>query len=416
MTLPKGWPYNKRKSSGGASQKVRGSGTDGKIIAAVIVLCIVLVIIGVIVVLPLYGPIENIDKMLKPVKEQRLEAQNQRLEEEAQRLDAEAQRLELQKDNPQDGIYMTVLPISIVITAAGFFLCVWNYKESNHHRRYKLENEQKQHTFDIIFGFLASLAITTALTTYYDNFLALIATDLYSLIQPAPDQQPTNQQPTNQQRPDQLLYIIPNLHLIDFFVIAIPLTHAGYLFLSTLANEKEVTNRESNKDEKRNLNLHLRLVGAFVISVILIGLLFFLGGSIAISDEIIIGEESITKEPRLNLFQSNGFVFWLNLIVIGLIGWSLVIRKLIEESMKDKQQPKRIRAEWIWLDVFTLGFLISTSVIIFYLVLIDSPIELLYFNLSLSAVLVSRAVLNYYVGYNIYFPKPYQAKNESHTT
>jgi hypothetical protein len=32
---------------------------------------------------------------------------------------------------------------------------------------------------------------------------------------------------------------------------------------------------------------------------------------------------------------------------------------------------------------------------------------LLYFNIFLSAVLISRAALDYYIGRNVYFPKPY---------
>jgi F0F1-type ATP synthase membrane subunit b/b' len=405
MTLPKG--YGSRGSSISseeASQKGRGSGTGGKIIWAFIALCIVIIVIGVIVP-SLKGTIENIDKMITQAQEENLRAEKQKL---------------------QDGIYWTVILISIGITAVGFFLCWRNYKKSNHRHPYTLQNEQKQHTFDNIFGFLAGLAITTGLITYYQNFLALIGSDLYNS---AFQTNLTSAQQSSNSIFSDLLFVIPNLHLIDFFVIAIPLTHAGYLFLSTLANAnvkenvKEVTNSKNGGGNKK-INLHFRLVGAFIISIILIGLLFFLGGSIVETIQKIepvinqntgepeVNEDTgdpvtrIIEDPNLTRFQSNGFVFWLSLIVVGMIAWSLTIRKLIQDLTEDENPLKRIRDEWIWLDVFTFGFLIYTALTIFYLQLIDSDVKLFYFNLVLSVVLVSRAVLNYYIGLNIYFPKP----------
>jgi hypothetical protein len=390
MTLPKGYGSGgRRTSSAGASQASQeggGSGISGNILGAFIVLCIIVVVI-VVIVPSLKGTIENIDKMLTQAEQQRLEAEKLKL---------------------QDGIYWKVLPISIGITAVGFFLCGWNYKEIKSPQPYELQHEQKQHTYDNIFGFLASLAITTALLTYYENFLTLIGSDLYS------STLPLNLPPSPK-------FYIPSLHLIDFFVIAIPLTHAGYLFLSSLANEKKVTNPHNDKERKKNLQF--RLVGVFIISIILIAVLFFLAGSLAISNQIM--EDMTNRDgsvttvvksyPSLGRFQSNGFIFWLNLLFIGMIAWSLVIRRLIRESTVGQQQVERIRAEWIWLDVFTLGFIISTSLTIFYLELVNSEVGLLYINLALCAVLVSRAVLNYHIGYNVYFPKPYQAKKESNT-
>jgi hypothetical protein len=82
-------------------------------------------------------------------------------------------------------------------------------------------------------------------------------------------------------------FFIPTLHLINFFVIAIPLTHSGYLFLSSIANDSKVATRENN-------NPPFRLIGAFILSIILIALLFFLAGSIARSQEIVERVEGVT--------------------------------------------------------------------------------------------------------------------------
>jgi hypothetical protein len=307
--------------------------------------------------------------------------------------------------------YWRVIGFSTGITGFGLLLCfVLYYKKKNreashistYYPHYELRKQQRRHTLDNIFGFLASLAITSALTTFYLNYLALISPRVYDAM-PLPHLIPEL---------ESLGYIIPIFHLIDFFVIAVSLTHSGYLFLSTLANE-------SYYDNPKNTNPPFRLIGVFVFSMGLIGLLFFLAGSIASSTETvetINGELRIVEQHVADAAESTGFVFWLTLIVIVTILWSCLLRHFTFVKSKSvgidtrigmvrkNWVMERIHKEWIWLDVITLGFLISLSLTIFRLYLINTMYELLYFNIVLSAVLIVRTVLNYYIGLNVYFP------------
>jgi hypothetical protein len=57
--------------------------------------------------------------------------------------------------------------------------------------------------------------------------------------------------------------------------------------------------------------------------------------------------------------------------------------------MDKKEITERTHKEWVWLDVFTLGFLISVSLMIFRLQIIDTMDELLYFKIPLVGVLTS---------------------------
>jgi hypothetical protein len=315
----------------------------------------------------------------------------------------------------KDDIYWIVIYFVIVVTAVGFLFCIILYSIKHNERsktahpyyaRAKLKDEEKKHTLDNIFGFLAGLAITTALTTYSVNYLGLI--DL-ARIQAMGIASFLNFIPTLQS----IDYFIPTLHLIDFFVVAIPFTHSGYNFLTAIAS------REWNTDE----NTAFRLIGFFILSIILVALFFFLGGSIA--DRGIVAQVVNPLLDRNRPDQSDAFVFWLTLIVAGIIAWSLLIRYLIgygpesgarkDATIKAVRQPnngdrititERVHKEWIWLDVFTFGFLVVVSLTIFRLDLLNNMYELLYFNIALSSVLVARAVLNYYIGLNIYFPLP----------
>ena len=76
--------------------------------------------------------------------------------------------------------------------------------------------EDKNTCVQADFGFLASLAITNALRTYYDGYIKGLSLTLPTLINGVSDN------------------FVSTLLLIDFFIVAIPLTHAGYLFLSSL--------------------------------------------------------------------------------------------------------------------------------------------------------------------------------------
>jgi hypothetical protein len=146
----------------------------------------------------------------------------------------------------------------------------------------------------------------------------------------------------------------------------------------------------------------------------------FLAGSIASSTEtveVINGELRIVEQHDANSRESTGRVFWLTLIVIVIILWSSLLRHFTFVKSKPigidahigwlrkNWVMERIHKEWIWLDVITLGFLISASLTIFRLQLINTMYELLYFNLALSAVLIIRTVLNYYIERNVYFPE-----------
>lgn len=157
--------------------------------------------------------------------------------------------------------------LSTAIAGFGLLLCFVVYykkknREANHistyYPHYELRKELRRHTLENIFGFLASLAITTALTTFYLNYLALISPRVYDAM-PLPHLIPEL---------ESLGYLIPLFHLIDFFVIAVPLTHSGYLFPSFIGNE-------SCYDNPKNRNPPFRLIGIFVFSMGLIGLLFF---------------------------------------------------------------------------------------------------------------------------------------------
>lgn len=337
--------------------------------------------------------------------------------------------LEMLYDEEKELVFWIVILTASGLVGAGFFLC-WHYSKpklrkkgkiyKDEYEHYQLPIEEKQHVLDNIFGILAGLAITTALTTYYPNYLALIQLTLFPTL-------------------DDLGYFIPTLHLIDFFVIAIPLTHSGYLFLSSIANEREI------KIDSR-LNFSFRLIGVFIISILVIALLFFLAGSIAKSEEREVTENGVTVINRyidVEIDASNLFVFWLTLIVIVMIAWSLVIRRLdpsLRETFTTTIEPlegyqkyrereglpraesremirtrikERIHEEWIWLDVLTLGYLITLSLSIFLLKLIDDKHDLLYFNLALLIILVLRAILNYYIGRNLYFPlRPEEPNSE----
>lgn len=89
------------------------------------------------------------------------------------------------------------------------------------------KTKEKTPVLSLVFGFLASLAITYGLLKYYDNFITPVvipqASSIESLL---PLLSPTS------------LNILPTLHLIVFFIVAIPLTHSGYIFLSSLVIRK----------------------------------------------------------------------------------------------------------------------------------------------------------------------------------
>jgi hypothetical protein len=299
-------------------------------------------------------------------------------------------------------IFVRVIGFSATIVMFGFFVCGASIKLGKYHG-YRLKRTEKQHVLDNIFGFLAGLAITTALITYYDNYLAI------------QNFEPWNDSPfADLGSKIDSGYFIPTLHLISFFMIAIPLTHSGYHFLSTLANDSSVTQPVSKNADpsemRKKKNAPFRLIGVFIISIILIAFLFFLGDSIARSIEKIetVGGEgqTIKKYMNIDINASTAFISWLILIFIVMIVWSLLIRYLIPTNEYQGKIGERIHSEWIWLDVLTLGFLIAVYLTIFRLDLIATTAELSYFNILLSAILILRAVLNYYIGRNVYFPWP----------
>ena len=91
--------------------------------------------------------------------------------------------------------YWKVLGLSTAISGFGLLVCFVVYykkknREANHistyYPHFELRKEQRRHTLENIFGFLASLAITSALTTFYLNYLALIRPGFYDVTPLAP--------------------------------------------------------------------------------------------------------------------------------------------------------------------------------------------------------------------------------------
>ena len=112
---------------------------------------------------------------------------------------------------------------------------------------------------------MAALAITNALVTYYTGYIKTLSPTSSNLIEIL--------------KSDPL----PSLELIIVFVVAIPMTHVGYIFISNIFI-KRLTNRENAKTKLTNWvnNTAAGLIAIFIISIIQISFLFFLAQSIAI--------------------------------------------------------------------------------------------------------------------------------------
>src|SRR5688572_23077314 len=141
---------------------------------------------------------------------------------------------------------------------------------------FPLKTEEKTPVLSQLFGFLASLAITYGLLKYYDNFITPIVIPAASSVEslfPLLDLSSLN--------------ILPTLHLIDFFIVAIPLTHSGYLFLSSLViHYIKTKDPESGGKEIINYikNPAFGLVLIFIFSIVQASFLFFLANSTATKD------------------------------------------------------------------------------------------------------------------------------------
>ena len=106
----------------------------------------------------------------------------------------------------------------------------------------EFKEEKKSNIFKSIFGFLASLSITNALVTYYTGYIKTLSPNSSNLLE------------IIKQDP------LPSLELIIVFVVAIPMTHMGYIFLSNVfikksTNWKNNTARGVQVQDVWNLNL-----------------------------------------------------------------------------------------------------------------------------------------------------------------
>jgi hypothetical protein len=97
-------------------------------------------------------------------------------------------------------------------TVFGFTLTAFPYLLDSDSKAH----EHKTRVFSLIFGFLASLAITNALSTYYEQYIKDLTLSIPTVIGIASENP------------------LPGIRLVSFFAVAIPLAHAGYIFLSNL--------------------------------------------------------------------------------------------------------------------------------------------------------------------------------------
>jgi hypothetical protein len=241
-------------------------------------------------------------------------------------------------------------------------------------------HEHKTRVFGSIFGFLASLAITNALRTYYEQYIKDLTLSLPTLISIASENP------------------LPGIRLVSFFAVAIPLAHAGYNFLSSL-NIASIKDIAKIKETKRNTSAGL--IAIFIISIIQVGFLFFLGNSVANENE------RISSVIQHQIDQSRAFLFWLTLTIISIGIGSFFIRVIIEKN--------RIPIEWIMLYAFMIGFLLTISLTIYESDALEKKQgqertkkeqeTLIQFNIVLMFILLGRAALDYIIGEGIYFPE-----------
>jgi hypothetical protein len=323
-------------------------------------------------------------------------------------------------------IYGRVIVVLPVLAIGGLVSSGISYKLLQRHRTFTYDpsappkpgtpDEKQTPIFSILFGFLASLAITNGLQNYYDEYINEIEQNLGSLndifrgvfVQGVPIEE----------------YIIPNLQLAEFFVIAIPLTHSLYVFLSSvkIGEHKKIFGKYEP----------LAIVSVFGFSIVQVAFLFFLGGSIAQEEVIrpLVRNDSSTEveattstlqageqRSQINqttdqnsenpqLAQSNAFLFWLTLTAIFATIGAVIARENLKGNTA-KMIGERIPPEWIMLYVFTIAFLISISLTLFRLQLFTNMSQLVLFHGILLGVLILRAVLDYIIGRRIYFPESY---------
>ena len=303
------------------------------------------------------------------------------------------------KSSTQD--IFEILKYGLILLAIGFLLCALRYSHvisnmqklpdrsewfliflnSYDEKGKSLEDEKKSKVFSIIFGFLASLAITGALGTYYEHFIDNLPLSTFFSLQDILN-----------------VDLIPTLRLVIFFVIAIPLTHSGYRFLSNLI----INNLSINKWNKKKNDIS-GLIAIFIISIVQVSFLFFLGQSVVIipeSYQITQENENTSSQntkPETQQEKTNSlfiYVFWLTLTMsMASVGAGLV--KIIIKN-------NRIPLEWIFLNAIVVGFLISITV----LIPIKGPLhdeEISILTVTVFSVLTARSVLDYFIGQHIYF-------------
>jgi magnesium-transporting ATPase (P-type) len=216
-------------------------------------------------------------------------------------------------------------------------------------------------------------------------------------------------------------------------VVAIPIVHSGYLFLSSLAIgniRRDLTFREvadrlttlMSRSESARMHstekingtrkfVPAALVSIFIVSIVQAAFTFFLGNSIA---NICEANNSNTPyceagEKTRPLLQSNAFVFWLTITTIIATAGSILVKCVIKEN--------RIPIEWIMLYAFTIGYLITVSWTIFQPAALNNTEDI---NERLNTVVLSsvillfvlfvRSILDYYIGQGIYFPEMFEKK------
>jgi hypothetical protein len=232
------------------------------------------------------------------------------------------------------------------------------------------EVKSKSDVLGTIFGFLAAIAVAKGFETYYTLHIRPIQATSWNTLVELASRNP-----------------IPTFHLMDFFIIAIPLTHSGFLFLSSLLT---YYNKQRGAPG---------IVVILVVCIIEAAFLYFLGSSIVKVQD----NTQVEVEDAKSLYQSNAFLFWLTLVVSMATAGSIIFKLVIPYN--------KIPWEWILLYAFTIGFLISISSAIFQEdaftgVPEDQKIEALkQFNIVLLLVLMARSILDYYVGQGIYFPE-----------
>jgi hypothetical protein len=231
--------------------------------------------------------------------------------------------------------YSWVLEICVAVVLSGFAYCVFKYEIKRRDIRNEIKasqvdatnetqrnnifpyilnafpflvsdepkrHEHKTRAFGFIFGFLASLAITNALRTYYDQYIKVLPylaiPGLINIMSENP---------------------LPSMRLISFFTVAVPLAHSGYVFLSSLnlasvryiIEEMEKRDKEKHKEPEKprrrliakGTNSAAGLVAIFIISIIQVGFLFLLGGSVANMSE---HETDRDKTTQVAITSSTG--------------------------------------------------------------------------------------------------------------